>query len=309
MVGVPDRHVGPVPRVRPARLRSNRSPPARPRIARLVQPVPRQKPHGEVRPRPDAPRQAPARPGQDLRQALVAEPDQPRGPGPLAGGDRRRGRALRPRRGSPRRLLLPVPRTRRGQGRNPLPRRRHLGRLYHRRRQARPRRLATGRGQHVREAAVRRDARGQAVGEGRDQPLRHLEARSPRRDRRLRPARQAVRRRQVVAQRGLGRLLDAATLLAHRPRKTELPEAPELVGRREHQEAAPVAGQHPQPRWSRQAVAGERDRRADQADAEGRRRQRPLQREADPGQRRRHRRRVRQGLRRAGAGPRVAVAR
>ena len=64
----------------------------------------------------------------------------------------------------------------------------------------------------------------------------------------LRPVRRALRRREALAQRRLGRLLHAATLLADRPGEAELPEAAGVVGRPEHQEPAPVAGPLHQPR-------------------------------------------------------------
>ena len=90
----------------------------------------------------------------------------------------RRREALRRRRRPHRRLLLSVPGERAATAAAcRLPRLRRRTRAYQQaRRQARARRLAARQRRHARRADLRRGASGEAVGEGRHQPVRHLAA-------------------------------------------------------------------------------------------------------------------------------------
>src|SRR5207248_1758951 len=101
----------------------------------------------------------------------------------------------------------------------------------------------------------------EAEGAGRDQSVRHLAAGKSARDRRLRRLCRAVRRFAALAPRGLGRLLHAATLLAHRQARTKLSEAAELVAGTEPERPAHLA------RTVYQPLAGGRDCESNQSDA------------------------------------------
>ena len=117
---VPDRRrCGKAPGLRPARVRGGGSPRPRAGTARLVQPVPRPAPVGEVADRrPTTSSKTPARPREALRQAPLDEPDAPGRAGPLARGHPRRGEAVRRRWHPHRRLLLPVQGEGRGRARS-----------------------------------------------------------------------------------------------------------------------------------------------------------------------------------------------
>ena len=189
--------------LRPARVRGGRGAPARARAARVVQPLPRPAPVGAKSPVARQPHQRDAaRPGAALRADSLDGP--------------RRARGARRTR-SPSILdvvrrydvdgvhiddyFYPYKEKRLGRRQaSPSPTTTTWARVRSRRRQAGPRRLAPRQRRTRSSGACTREVQGgEAVGEGRHQPVRHLAARAARRDRRLRPVRQAVRRRAKLA--------------------------------------------------------------------------------------------------------------
>ncbi|CAA9306441.1 MAG: COG1649 predicted glycoside hydrolase, partial [uncultured Gemmatimonadaceae bacterium] len=287
VVGVPHRAAGAGAGavLRPARLRGGRGASAGARAARVVQPVPRAAGRRPVSRRRDAPRPHAPRSRQAVRRAALDGPGRARRAPALAARDHRRGAAVRRGRRAPRRLLLPVPRAGPGQHGRPVPRQRELRALRAWRRAARARRLAAAQRRRVRAPHVRgREAR-EAVGEGRDQPVRHLAPGQSAADPGLRRVRRDLRGRAPLARERVGGLLHPAALLAGGADRAELPRAAGVVGGAERAGAAHLAGELHEPRRARpgraRRVGGAGDPRADPPHAGAARRhgQRALQHE------------------------------
>ena len=150
-----------------------------------------------------------AYPKGEIRPALLRS-GHPRGAQVRRGLDAGGGREVRRGRRPLRRLLLPLP-----AGRAGLPGRRQLRRAG--RQGAEPGGLAPGQRQHPGPGDERADQAGQAVGEVRDQPVRHLAQRQARpgrlADQRPGEQRRHLRRHPHLGPRGLARLRGAAAVL------------------------------------------------------------------------------------------------
>ena len=215
--------------LRPPELLDRRGARPRARAPRLDQSVPRQPsrtrrqalspldPVAAPRPRAPARRQG----------VLLARSRASRGARPHHGGHLRAHRPLRPRRDSPRRLLLPLPLLQR---RRRLSRRGHLERLPRCRGLPFPAGLAPAQRRRLRPRSLPGDQTAAAGSHGRNQPVRHLAAGASSRYRSGNgPVRDPLRRPPPVAAAGMAGLPRPAAVLAYRRRDPELPRPAVLV--------------------------------------------------------------------------------